>query len=277
MLSPEGMRAARGASRRLRRLGERLALLLLAGVGPACALQPSADGPFTVVPRARFQDLALSSSSKVFITSGGQPGTATSIDLRNDLGVDGASAPVVGVDLVWGDRRVRLGLESESFDGHATLGQALVFNGVTFPAGTAASTNLDLTFVTAGYDGLVWHDDDTDLWLGAEAFVWTFDMGMEAPGAGLSASRSFTHALPALTASCTWQCSEDWRLVTEFQGGLLGSDRRIVDLEAGFVTLLGERLNLDIGYRYRDFRFHETTNTGELVAHGPFLAAWMAF
>ena len=255
-------------------------MLLLASIGPACALHrpgDAGDDGIAVTPWARYESLQLQSSSDVFITSGGAPGSASTIDLKDDLGVDGASAASAGVDLTWGDQRVRVGYTSAPFDGKATLANPVIFNGVTFPAGAQTKSNLDLTFATLGYDSRIWHDDDSALRIGGEVVAWSFDMSVQAAGAGLSASRSFTHVLPAVTACYEQQFATDWRFSTDLTAGYLGSDRSVVEIQAGVGTLLWKGLHLDVGYRYQDLTFHETTNQGDLAASGPFVAAWMVF
>jgi hypothetical protein len=52
-------------------------------------------------------------------------------------------------------------------------------------------------------------------------------------------------------------------------GALLASDRYVADFEAGVgYALLGGRAEVDVGYRWLRFDFHETTNVGALTESG---------
>jgi hypothetical protein len=230
-----------------------------------CAIQDA----LAIVPRLRYEHPFVGGT--MFITSGGTPGTATDIDLRGDLGLDAGDEPLAGLDIAFGNHRFRLSYESLSFTGRSTLDDAVTFHGMTFPAGTNIKGTLDLTFFSAGYDYRIVHSPCWDLRVGGAAFLWNFDAKVADTGSGIGTSRAFTHALPELTCDSEIGLGRSWYLSARAAGGLLATDRFMVDVEASIGVTIWKRANLELGYRAWKLQFHETTNEASIWAHGPFL------
>ena len=82
--------------------------------------------------------------------------------------------------------------------------------------------------------------------------------------------------LPILHAGATYT-SGLLRVGIDASGGFVGEDRSVVDL-SGFVGVhVLDRVSIDVGWRWMDFHFRETTNEADLTCSGPFLAVSVTF
>lgn len=206
-------------------------------------------------------------SGDVFITLGGEPNTASTVDLKDDLDLDAGNEWMVGADVRMGRHRIRFAYEPLSFEGKNVLDRPVIYHGVTYPAGSSVTSDIDLTLYEAGYQyALVDKCNDT-LWGGLAAWVWTYDGTMKTTG--IDESRSFTHVYPVATFSGEHRFG-NWKVAGGVNVGGLATDRYVVDLEASAGVRLFGHLDLEVGYRWMEFDFHETTNKASMNFSGPF-------
>ena len=63
----------------------------------------------------------------------------------------------------------------------------------------------------------------------------------------------------------------------QLEGGALASDRYVLSAEGTAGVVLNDTLALELGYRWMNLSFHETTNEGDLTLTGPFLNVSVIF
>jgi hypothetical protein len=246
---------------------------------PPCAAAavervPDPCGGFEVAVRARAW--WASASGDLLITRGGEPGSGTVADLEDDLGLDSDVVPSAGVDVRLGRHRVRLGWERLAFSGDATLDAPLVFRGTVFPAGEHVDGSLRLSLWEAGYQFLVVDTPCTEVWVGAGAWYWQFCGSLEGDTPGLDESRSFGHVLPIATLDAT-QRMGDLFVSAGVHGGMLAEDRYALDLEAAVGLRVWGPIEVEAGWRWMRFAFHETTNEMVATFSGPFVGLSATF
>lgn len=251
---------------------------------PVCAPSPVA---LDVVPRCspwsfgafgRYWHPAI--EGEVLITRGGEPGSGSRVDVQDDLDLCDGSAWEVGVSVGYGRHRVFLSYEWVSFCGDSTLDRPIVYRGTTYPAGEHVETDLDLTFWKLGYDYAFVGDPRASAGLvvrgGVAGWLWDYDGRLRGTDSDLDESRSFSHVLPVATLAAEGAFGV-FHVAGRASGGLVASDRYVVDLEASVGVTLWKTLSLDVGYRWMNFSFHETTNEADLTLYGPFAGISIAF
>ena len=217
-----------------------------------------------------FRYWRASLSGDLTITAGGQPGSGSRIDVSSDLDLGTANAFEGGARVSLGRHELAIRYDPSSFHGDATLHRPIVFHGATYPAGEQVSSDVSLKFVIPEYGYRMWGAANVYSRGGIRGYIWTLDSELKGtgPGGALDESRSFTHALPAgfFTLQGAWG---DLRLGGTAAGGLLASDRYVADFEAGLgYALFSDHAQVDVGYRWLRFDFHETTNVGALTESG---------
>jgi hypothetical protein len=221
----------------------------------------------TVTPRGRVWH-AVPAGDYLHITLGGEPNTATDVETDDDLDLEAALAWEAGVEVTFRRHRLRVSHESIRSEGENFLEDAFVFHGDVYPAGFTVDSSVELTFWKFGWDLRLAGSPRSEVRAGLSGWIWTFDASVDGGPAGKS-SRAFTHVLPLLTLDAETRLGP---LVVggSVAGGAVDDDRFAIDAEARAGLRLGNRVQADLGWRFLRFAFHETTNVGDLVFHGPF-------
>ena len=245
-----------------------------APVPPCCPpCVPDPCGGFEVSVRVRAWWACA--SGDLLITRGSEPGSGTTADLQDDLGLCSSVEPTVGVDLRCGRHRLRLAWERLAFCGSETLDEDVIFRGTTFPAGEDVDSWLCLTLWEAGYQYAVVATPCTEVWVGAGAWWWSFSSELDGES-GLSESRSFSHVLPIATVDAVQRWG-NFSLHGGIHGGLLDDDRYAIDLEASVGWRFWGPFELEAGWRWMRFAFHEATNEMDATFTGPFVGLSASF
>ena len=210
----------------------------------------------------------------VFITKGGAAGSASSVDLKDDLGLDAGNEWMVGADVRMGRHRIRLAYEPLAFDGKNTLDRSVIYHAATYPQGASVQGNIDLTLYEAGYQYASLDDCNDTIWTGVSAWVWTYDGRLKTTG--IDESRSFTHVYPVATVAAEHRFG-NWKVAGGLNVGGLATDRYVIDLEASVGVKLFGHLDLEAGYRWMKFEFHESTNKASMTFSGPFVGVAYEF
>jgi hypothetical protein len=219
-----------------------------------------------------------SPGGSIEITRGGGSGSGSRIDLSDGLDLGTADTPEGGVDVIWRTHRFSLAYEPLEYSGRTTLARPLIFHGATYPAGERVASDVALDFWIPRYDYEFVHLADVDFRAGLQLYVWQFDAHLTGSGSSgaIDQHRAFTHVMPAFTMAGGWGRGP-WRLDAGFAGGVIGSDRYSLDLEGGLAWRPLHLFDLEIGYHWLKFRFHETTNVGDITSQGPFVGASFYF
>jgi hypothetical protein len=256
-------------------------------VAPICAPTPVATvcappcetrSPWTFGAFGRYWHPAI--SGEVLITAGGRPGSGSRVDTQDDLSLDDGDGFEVGASVGYGRHRVFLAYESDSFSGSSVLDRTIVYRGATYPAGEHVDSDLELTFWKLGYDYAFVGDPTAKSGLtmrgGVAAWLWDYDGRLQGNDSGIDESRTFSHVLPVATLAAEGSFGL-FHVAGRASGGLLATDRYVVDLEAAVGVTLWSTLSIDVGYRWMNFAFHETTNEADLTLYGPFAGISLAF
>lgn len=217
-------------------------------------------------------------SGTLLITKGGKPGSGERINVREDLNLETDHVPEAGFGVSLGDHRLGFDYLPLSFEGKDTLAKPLVFHGTTYPTGTDLSSDLDFTFYSFRYDYSVLRGKLGDFRVGLHGEYWAFDSSIKGsgPGGPYDEHRGFTSFYPGGAFSGQLRHGI-LHLNGAFVLGGLSTERFLIDTEGSLGVRLWNHLELDMGYRILHFDMTETTNDGDLTAHGPFFQLALAF
>jgi hypothetical protein len=237
--------------------------------------EPASDDGFHVVPYVRAW--WAEPHGNLFITRGGHPGSASRIDVEDDLSLDSEWILEPGVDVVLGRHRLGVAYVPLDFTGRTTLDAPIVFHGTTFPAGTPTRSEVKLPLWIVRYDYALVRESFGELRVGPQLDVWKLDSRVEdtSPG-GASERRSFGSALPGLSLTGTATLGP-FDLRATAAGAYRPSDRYILDFDGGLAVHPARGLALELGYRWLGADINETTNDGDLRFRGPFVALSFRF
>jgi len=220
-------------------------------------------------------------SGEVFITRGGVPGSASVVDVDDDMNLKTADAFEGGVSVGYGRHRATLAYEHDPFSGSSTLERPIVYRGVTFPAGDRVESSLDLDIWKLGYDCAFAGAPDVrggfTARAGIAAWLWQYDGRIRSTISTFDEERSFSHVLPVASIAAETTAMGWLHLGGKFEGGLVDTDRYVISVEATAGVMLNNTLALELGYRWMNLSFHETTNEADLTLMGPFLNVSLIF
>lgn len=237
---------------------------------PPCEPPPPvcATSAWTITPHARYWRPAP--SGDMLITRGGVPGSGTRLDFEDDLDLETADAANFGLDIAYGAHRFHISYEPLTWHGSSTLTRSVVYHAVTYGIGETVDSDVEMTFLRGGYDYALVNEPGGKLRVGLEAYWWQFDATLDGSVGGKT-RREFSHVFPAIYLDADARFGS-WHIRGKAAyGTMFESDRYLVDLEAAIGIRLWQRLTLDVGWRYWNLVFHETTNEGNFKASGPFV------
>ncbi len=250
---------------------------------PACPAVATIEAPcspdaWRFGVRGRYWMPSISGST--LITLGGEPGSGTSVDVDDDLDLDRGDGWEGGVSVAYGRHRATLGYESNSFSGSSTLDRTIIFHGMTFLAGTEIESDLDLTCWKLGYDYAfvsgASNSSGVTVRGGLSAWLWDYEGRVRSDVTSQDTSRGFSHVFPVATLEAEGRFN--WlHLGARLAGGALADDRYVIDAEASVGVTLGSVASFDVGYRWMNLSFDETTNEGDLTLYGPFAGLSIVF
>jgi hypothetical protein len=217
--------------------------------------------------------------------AGGLPGT-TSHDrpTLKELGIDTAPMADASVTAGWGSHELYGGARIIELSGTDTLTQTLLTHSVTFPAGTAVSSNVQLNWYRMGYaHRWLYRHDDTALRLepAIEAVIFDFDYSIS--GGGQSTNRTYLKANVRLGLRAEWSPYSRFSLSgNAFESVPIPGQPMILTLQAlGGYRLWGTAdrggtLSLGIGYDQLDQKDQQTVPNHIKAEIGPLLLAGLA-
>jgi hypothetical protein len=242
---------------------------------PEQGFRASADAAFLYGPIRGF----------VQTPAGGHPGT-TSDDrpTLKELGIETAPMADASVTAGWGAHDFYGGARVIELSGTSTLSQTLLTHNVTFPAGTAVSSDVQLNWYRIGYAHrwLLRHDDATlRLEPAIEAVIFDFDYAIA--GGGQSTSRTYLKGNVRLGVRTVWSPRARFSL----SGAVLesvpipGQPMILTAQASGGYRLWGTAagggvVSLGIGYDLLDHRDLQTVPNHIHAEIGPQLLASLA-
>ncbi|MFO0984287.1 MAG: hypothetical protein U1E76_21620 [Planctomycetota bacterium] len=241
---------------------------------PALAAAASDDGnsaALRITPQFTYWRPQLFGTMR--ITKGSIDFSGTDIDVHDDAELGPASAWQLGLDFAWQRHRVRVHYEPMRYRGSAIVDEPFVYHGITYQPGERVFSHVDVNFYELSYDYLLSSSEHLDLRAGGGLYYWQFFSHVEGSIDG--GSRTVTQVVPTMAAAAEGRW-DAFKLGASAMLGTLGPDRQMIDLTGYAGLLLGERVELDLGYRWMMFDFKEGTNDADFVARGPYLSLAIA-
>jgi len=204
----------------------------------------------------------------------------TRFDFKDTLGVKDENIPSGEAYLRLGNTTLRVGYARFEFEGDKELSQAVVFNGITYPATVNVISNLDMKMV----DGEVQFD-----FLRPDVGIAGFNLGLllkvkyvdgkvELRSASQGAtSKDFKAPIPMVGAAAGFGFLKDMVRVDARAAGIAYSGNHLYDADAyaSFAPLPFVRIQG--GYRYIDLKIDEDGVLASFKLRGPYVGAQLSF
>jgi hypothetical protein len=184
--------------------------------------------------------------------SGGQPGSSSPRRPETDeIGLDGLRVlPRVDARAAVRGHELHLAYTGLRIDGHATLTDELVSQGIDFPAGSPVKSELDLPLFLAGYraDWLIPPLGPLSLSPEIGLAFSPFRYTLASPAVGSGVDRAYTIAFPYLGLLLTAPIGERLILELDLAGsaGVAGAYYQETDLRLAFTVFRWRRLCGDL-------------------------------
>lgn len=216
-------------------------------------------------------------AGEVSITKGSKVGTATPISLRRDLGMDHDDTPVLGADVDIGRNRISLEYTGISLHGSTIAPEDFIFHDKTYPAGDPVHSDLNVPSARLNWSYALWQEGASAWRAGLGARLWTFDMTVKDPVAGLDETRRFSHTYPLAMSELDYDLSHGFvgRLHGDVAG--LSSSQLVYEATAALEWRATKHFGAEAGWRYERYDFNESTNDGDFNLSGPYVALRFRF
>lgn len=246
----------------------------LAGAAAAGGCAATGEAPRAGVRAALFPHRI---EGNVEITQGGVPGSASRIDVDDDLGLERAVPLELGVELEYGAWRVQANRLPLGWQGSEVLRRDVLFHGRTFAAGDRIESELDLETWWGRVDAALIRDERFELRAGAGVWWWQFDLELRDLDTGVVDARAFSRLLPAATLAAQLELADGWVLRGDGAYAAIDAGRRLVDASVLLDWRVAERLHAAAGWRRLRLWLDEDTNDGLLDLSGPLLTLTLRF
>ncbi len=214
---------------------------------------------------------------ETFITAGSKPGTATSVDLDHDLGLDSRRQFTWRGDVAFSSQRITFEYLPLSFHGSTNVGSDFTFHGATYTSGTAISSQFDLETYILHWDSELWSERKTKSSAHAGIGAWWWRYDMQVSGGGNDERRKFSHVYPGVHGDTTWDVGNGLLATLEIAFAATGANRRLYDFSGGLTYNVSDHLDLAAGYRLMRWDFNESTNDGDFDIRGPYAGLTIRF
>ena len=197
------------------------------------------------------------------------------IDFDRDLGIGTEPLPELRLSVFTGpNSRLRLAYTHGRWDGDTVIGQAIEFNGTTYPAGARVVSDLDLHYARLGW---IWQPSLIPgvFRLGpiVEAKAFVAEMTLKAPNLvpRLQETERVTLVIPTVGLAADFRLFPLVDLFAEASGLTIGHPGHVVDAEAGARLSVLPFIGVTGGYRFFEVSGGENRSSARLRLSGPFL------
>lgn len=148
--------------------------------------------------------------TKIRKSSGSTAGS--DISLEDDLGLDSDDEiPVFSIAVrPWPRHKFFLSYMGMDRDADQVLAEDLIFDGITFPAGTQVDTQFDIDMYRAGYTWSFLQKETWELGFSMGAYWVDMDMTVSTLGGQLEADYSESEPFPMFGFSGSWLLNDKW-------------------------------------------------------------------
>ena len=214
------------------------------------------------------------------------------IDFRSDLGIKDEDFPEGR--LIWNvgpDSSIRIFYTQAKYEGDQAVARSIDFNGKTYTAGTAVSSNLDLQYFGLGWIWQFLNAGDEKFKLGTilELKGVAGKASLEAQALAFSESEDFIGGLPTaglalelnpFKRSAPYEKKGWWKglkLYAEASGMSAGEYGYFIDSEAGVKLAPYKYFSISGGYRYVSLKAEDEPDYAKIELKGPFVGASIRF
>ncbi len=245
-------------------------------VGAAVGCAAPAASPAFAIGAAAWQ---AAPDGHLFVTAGSKPGTATTMELEDHLGLEEATQLDWHADVDFGDHRITFEHLPLSFAGDSVVDDAFIFHGATYPVGDRVVTAFDLDTFILRWDARCWSSDATrsSAHVGLGAWWWRYAMQVEGSPSGNDEVRQFSHLYPGVHGDLTWDAGSGLLLALDGAFAGTGTSRTLYDLSGSLIWEIGDHVGVAAGYRFMRWDFNESTNDGDFDLRGPWLGLTFRF
>lgn len=201
----------------------------------------------------------------------------TRVDLSNDLDIDDERNRTIELALEHPIPllpNLRLAHTQMELSGDSVLNRSIQFDGTTYSAGTAVSSDIDLTHTDATL-----YYELLDNWVSLDAglTVRHFSGDVELRGAGTRSSESFVSTLPMVYLAARADLPLSGLYVAASGNAIGYSDARLFDyrVNLGYETDIG--LGAEVGLRRFDLDFDDDDDEADLTVDGIYAGLFFHF
>jgi hypothetical protein len=257
-------------------------LVLLLGATLAVRSQSSAPEDPRELPTffGEAQAWYVAPKGWIFITRGSQPGSATRIHEGHEFGLDPGVVPVAEVGARLGGPH-EVGLRGEVMDasGFEITPSDFVYHGVTYPLGRNIEAEIGCLFLDLDYRYRWQATESLTVTPHAGLSYWGFSSRIRTadPLPPIDESRRFSSGLWLLGGEVSEDLGRGFEVHLSLLGGFDATDRYSLEARAGVGFHLTGPLSIGIDGRYRELRFHTSTNQADLRCLGPSAGVLLRF
>ncbi|EAU55591.1 hypothetical protein [Mariprofundus ferrooxydans] len=246
-------------------------LLALATVAISFASAAQADETIAIKP-----GFMLLSPSGYFGSTTNNVGSR--IDMNLDLNFKNSSQATGEIDLLLGDSQLSFEYIPMSFSGSGTLARNITFNGLTFGAGTPATSTFKADVFDVGYTYYLVNMDDlpSRIQLGIETSVKTVRAKTSMTNLGTTTNKNMTIPIPTVGLRGRVALA-DFIGVTGRIGYLGYSGNTFTDASAQIEFSPLPTLGIFAGYRYIKLKLNNTGMIADMTLKGPFVGGFFRF
>jgi hypothetical protein len=215
-------------------------------------------------------------AGRIEITKASRAGSASDTSLRRNLGFDHGNSPMLDLDVDLGRHRLSLDFTQLRLEGSTHTPTPFVFHGETFPTGDPIVARLDSPTARVAWTYAFWKDGATAWRAGVGARLWSFDLRVADPAAGLNEERSFSHLYPLLESGFDLDLGRGFGATVGGNFATSGQVQTVYELAAA-LTFSARSLRASLGWQFTRFDFNESTNDGDYSLGGPFVALRWTF
>lgn len=206
--------------------------------------------------------------------------TGTTVNIEDDLGMDGEDGYFAEAALQFDDFRLFAGYLPINFSGETILTKEVSFNGETFANNSRVKTDVEINIYEAGLAWFMVNVDDAPVRVqfGPEAAVKYVDvsLNMQDTASPLGTSESVSVAVPTIGARLRVAIA-DYLGVVGRASYMEYNDNSFMDVDTQVEFSPVPMLGIYAGYRYLDIDVNESDVLIDATFSGPYAGAMVRF
>ncbi len=221
-----------------------------------------------------------SASGWMYITLGSRPGTATRAREGNAFDLEPQVLPMVKAWFrFWDSNALGFRMVSTSESGTQSAEHDFVYHGNVYAAGRSVQAKLGLHLMDVDYQYAWKAAEEVTVTPHLGVAYWKFSSHLRTADGlpPIDEKRSFSSGYWLAGVDLDAKLSGAFRLHGSLLGGFNGTDRYFIEAEIGAGLRPLDTLELTLGYRFHELKFHTSTNEANLIFHGPYVGLAIHF